>query len=371
MVLTGSGCSSSYAEPDCPPGTEFSVDNRNRDYPYIDQDWLCFQFTRTKTEPPVEPFVPPDVSTVNPADPSGPKDPDSVVNAAIAHIACYLPDPYGTVNDIIGRLYVSKPYAPVLAALAERTACFKNMTEGCETYRKCMGIATSTEVMVERAPPCKDGVAYRQFTAHSGYLGHMWANCAGLGFECQIDLDAYGFGYCEYPNKRDCDITEETSACVDSSLRTCLWEAGSPTNGSMVDLPRCADYGLECNEDSGYFPAYCKGTGVSCSYDPPLDHRPIFEYGDGSNCESDTLMRACVGGGETIVDCASFGRDFKCQQMPGWAEASCGFAQECYDNQSPKCEGSSLVVCDAGRIRKVDCKALGFNSCNAGYGFCE
>jgi hypothetical protein len=372
VVLTGSGCSSTYAEPDCPPGTEFSVDNRDRDHPEIDRDWLCFKFIREDAPPEVEPFVPPDVSIVSPPDPAGPKDPDGVVNAAIAYRSCMAVTTNGDVNLLVNRLYFTKPYWPEFAALADRTSCFKDMANGCETYRKCMGFARTDEEPIERPVPCKDGIAYWQSTDTTGYPSYKWLNCAGLGLTCEVNLAATGFGHCEYPNARDCDIKQEPGReCVDGDFKACNYEPGRPTDGVMFDLPRCSDYGLTCTAELGSYLTYCRGTGPDCSYSKLNFYQGIFDYTEGIQCQSDTLMRVCVGGGETVVDCSALGKDLKCIQTPGLNLAHCGYAEECDEYDHVLCEGTSLVVCDAGRIRKVDCKALGFNSCNAGYGFCE
>src|SRR5690349_9265365 len=85
MAFLGSGCS---LAPNCPPDTKYIVDNRDRKNPSFDQDWLCFSIP-IDAPPEDTPPVIPDVSRVSPPDSAGPKDPDGVVKAAIAHQSCF------------------------------------------------------------------------------------------------------------------------------------------------------------------------------------------------------------------------------------------------------------------------------------------
>jgi hypothetical protein len=77
-----------------------------------------------------------------------------------------------------------------------------------------------------------------------------------------------------------------------------------------------------------------------------------------------------VNGGLADVDCGKFGTGFSCQS--GSNTFFCGQANACVPGSAskPTCEGTSLVVCNAGRIDKIDCTSLGFTGCNAAAGAC-
>lgn len=365
--LAGPGCSL----PDCPEGTVAIVDNRDRVYPERDQDWIClmgwpYNPSLPGEQPPPDVEPPPDVSEVSPPDPAGPKDPDAVVNAVIAHASCYESPYFRSVNRMIDLIYSARSANELTAALADRTACFKDMANGCETYRTCMGITTSASVPAD-VGPCKDGIAYSELYLPIGLGRHLWTNCAALGYECEPGQYFPEHGNCVYPNKKACDINAEPwKACIDGDYYRCWSDETSPTKGSAYDYPRCSDYGFECTTEANYYFHYCKGTGPACSYSvDPMTGSLIFDYRQGLSCESETVLRTCVGGGEHVIDCTSLSPTFKCLNPEGDQPARCGFARECSLEDEPMCDDTTLVVCDAGRVRKIDCRSLGFTSCNA------
>ncbi|MBK9266372.1 MAG: hypothetical protein IPM54_42125 [Polyangiaceae bacterium] len=75
-----------------------------------------------------------------------------------------------------------------------------------------------------------------------------------------------------------------------------------------------------------------------------------------------------VNDAEHELDCGLLADGFTCQTVNG--TSFCGLASECYDLK-PACEGDSVVLCNAGRIDKIDCKSLGFTGCNAMWGTCS
>lgn len=150
-----------------------------------------------------------------------------------------------------------------------------------------------------------------------------------------------------------CTPANRAGSCVDGKAVTC----GSAQN--------CPAFGLGCtvHERTGLDPtAFCVGTGPACATNEYYD----IHYDQGIRCEGNTLV-TCMNGTETEVDCASFARGFTCY---GGSTPHCGLGAACEPGsflrptQSPTtCEGTSLVVCNAGRIDRVDCRALGFTSC--------
>jgi hypothetical protein len=87
-------------------------------------------------------------------------------------------------------------------------------------------------------------------------------------------------------------------------------------------------------------------------------------------------LTACVGNGLTTFDCGKHIVGATCQTMPvdGGAKSYCGLAADCKpgDPAQATCDGDNVVVCNGGRIDRVDCKSLGFGGCIASktYAFC-
>ena len=93
-------------------------------------------------------------------------------------------------------------------------------------------------------------------------------------------------------------------------------------------------------------------------------------YDQGISCNGAKLL-ACMNGFEQEVDCATLVSGFTCQTSG--MKSFCGIAGECDPTAgvAATCEGDNVVVCNGGRIDKVDCKSLGFTGCNAKYGTCS
>jgi hypothetical protein len=83
-----------------------------------------------------------------------------------------------------------------------------------------------------------------------------------------------------------------------------------------------------------------------------------------------TEAHACVNSAEHVYDCGSLGEGFTCQGTGKYA--FCGLGNECNPGGTfqTTCEGDQIVVCNAGRVDRVDCKALGFEGCDPGTGLC-
>ena len=374
LGLSGPGCSTPCEEQGVP-----LYDNRDhKAYPNGD-DWICVTLDGIPIDgtllkepppppPPPAPPPPPDVSGEHPADPPGPKDPDAVVEAAIILNSCFADLNYykPKINKNISQIYFDVDRYWSTRALFQRVGCFKDKANGCDAMRECIGMVEQLNGKPEMniAPDpiagkaCADGTSYYHDEFYIGdgntpYSSDTWINCDGLGSECK---EYNGQSYCATIPFLECDPATVKEACQDDRPYRC---DGPYVDGKYYAYqePKCSDYGMTCGSRD------CVGTGASCV--TPLGDEwsadtSYFSYKAGTACESATVLRACVGTNESLVDCTTLGQGFTC--IPG-PIAHCGFASECDDKTPVTCEGDSLVLCDAGRVRKVDCKSLGFTRC--------
>lgn len=382
--LLGGGC---YCTP-CDTSDIEYIDNRDRKaLPFIDEDWVCpivsgrdLRNYKPPVPPPPPPPAHPDISGDHPAS-FGPKDPDGVVKAAIFINSCFGDIYYYTprINRSIRSSYFEQLYDQSLHALFQRTDCFKEKTNGCDALRECVGIVEqingSPKLDVVPDPNSPEGclgdtgVEYFHdvfFDINDVYYDkHLWINCSGLGMICDDDEPRE---WCATP-KTPCNPEVDTYSCWDTRPFYCEKPSVEGAQAWYWEEPRCGDLGLLCAGDVKSGPPYCVGAGAACELDPNVEHNlGYYSAREGFACESETMMRTCVGRGEHLVDCAQLGKGFKC--IPG-SPTRCGLAAECEPSDPVMCDGDSLVVCDAGKIRKVDCKSLGFTSCDAKHKVCS
>lgn len=385
LGLSGPGCQTPCEEQGVP-----LFDNRDRVvYPHVDEDWICVMkdgkpfdasiFNQPPRPPPPPPPPPPDVRGDHPADPPGPKDPDAVVKAAIILNSCYVSLNFfeSRINKNISEIYFDL-YRPYYAQrMFERVGCFKDKANGCDAMRECVGIFQQLNGKPEMniAPDpvageaCVNGTSYahEEFFVSKGngdvlYVTDTWTYCEGFGLKCEDDD---GESYCSSGSTFECKPpTQLSDFCHEDRPLSCT---GPYSDGKYYGTlgPKCSDFGLTCDTLN------CMGTGPSC--ETPLGEAwswddSHYTYKAGVACDSATMLRACVGKNEALVDCTTLGQGFTC--IPGEI-ARCGFAAECDEKTPVVCEGDSLVVCDAGRIRKVDCKSMGFTSCDAKHLTCS
>ncbi len=174
---------------------------------------------------------------------------------------------------------------------------------------------------------------------------------------------------CEWP-RGPCNPVSPSPRCENDRPDWCKDEGTVTKEGYEYEEFACGEHGLACDVESGEIDPDCVGTGPACELptDSWLTDGNAFDYRlGGIACESATMLRSCVGRAEKVIDCADLGIGFKC--LPG-PEPHCGFAAECTADAPVTCDGDSLVLCNAGRIRKVDCKTLGFTTCDANRGIC-
>jgi len=181
-----------------------------------------------------------------------------------------------------------------------------------------------------------------------------------------------------------CNKDSFVDSCRDGEPTFCSSNdtSADASDGTVSLGPMCADFGLECGVGDPRKIAVCRGGGGACEGDGvsgvPL---PIGAFIGGMSCAGNTLT-ACVNGGATQIDCSKVGVGFTCQTMASQPTEPaqvmfCGLASECDPRpngsdvldlgiQPPTCDGTKLVVCNAGRLDSIDCTTLGFTGCNAG-----
>ncbi|MBK6696735.1 MAG: hypothetical protein IPG50_31765 [Myxococcales bacterium] len=109
--------------------------------------------------------------------------------------------------------------------------------------------------------------------------------------------------------------------------------------------------------------AQCRGEGPACGWSV----RGAFTRdGDAIQCDGDALV-SCVGGRLHHTDCSRLVPGSRCRaagdaNRPRFA---CLRALECdpEDKSGTVCDGKVAVFCNAGRVVRVDCTAIGFLAC--------
>ncbi|MRG93861.1 hypothetical protein [Polyangium spumosum] len=277
-------------------------------------------------------------------DPAGPKDPGAALKAAIFVGSC-VPD--DGIQRVLNRFHTERG-TPDELALTNYTQCFAEKANGCQAVEECLG------VKIDLSGPCMPTCTGDVLKVCDDQLAFT-VDCSKVGTTCS---EAEGNCVGAAMPGPTCDPGSFQASCQDGAPRVC--------NGSEVSGPVCADYGLTC-KDAPFGGVACLGTGATCQTDlvGPLE----INYDKGLACDG-TALRACVNGGEHAIECGTLVTGFTCQTM-GVANF-CGLANECdpTPGNDTTCEGDSVVICNAGKIEKIDCKSLGFTSCNATFGTC-
>jgi hypothetical protein len=272
----------------------------------------------------------------------GPLEPDNAARAAAVIGSCVGDD---RSNRMLHAMYNIRSADGFEEALyRQHVDCLASRNNGCQAVADCVGI---------RDVPLPD-------VCQNGCEGNVAVLCAGA-FQRRVDCGQYGMEchsgdapFCTPPGAVACDEASFTETCENERPRIC--------NNDWTALgPRCGEFGLTCGAAGS-----CTGMGGACTSTFSGYHGPGIEY-TGVSC-SGANLNACVGDGLTKLPCDSVGRGFTCFERPdaGFNKAYCGLASQCgpgYDT-APSCDGDSLVICNAGRIDKVDCKSLGFSGCS-------
>lgn len=291
----------------------------------------------------------PDAAPTSPT-PQGALDPTLALRAAVFIGSC-IPD--DRTNRYLNRMYTTRDDEPDALLIRASGACFATKTNGCAAVLDCLGVSASVVATCSgscdgnTAVSCDDSLEFR-------------SDCTKLGQTC---IQQGNRGRCVGPGTQAaCDFETYASKC----------ENGRPTycGSSGVELgPTCADHGLACVALTDSFGTrhMCGGTGPACTNKGGTG--PGSAVYEGIACNG-TSLRACVNSSETTLDCGTVATGFGCQS--GASGTFCGLANECAPGGAtkPTCEGTSLVVCNAGKTTKVDCTALGFTGCNATAGAC-
>ncbi len=131
-------------------------------------------------------------------------------------------------------------------------------------------------------------------------------------------------------------------------------DAGPALHATSLDaIARAAVYLGSCVPDDGV------GAFARRLHDGALG----TDFGDNIlGCEGRRL-RQCTGNAESVVDCARRHAAMNCR-VTG-EQAFCGVEAACDPlSTAPRCEGDTIVLCNAGRVERVDCRALGFARCD-------
>lgn len=225
--------------------------------------------------------------------------------------------------------------------------CLATDARGCASIERCMG--WTMEPAHECAKSCDGDDAV--FCADRT---RVRMRCGSVGMVCLA-------GECVEPG--------EHAACSEGSFAA-RCDGGAPVNCVAAHVragPRCDAFGLVC----GVSPVakgevLCHGAGPACAWKTSTTLG--FSLDEGLRCEGANLV-ACVNAAEHVVPCDRFGPGYACRarEQDGGTVArceppigACGPSQ----HVEARCEGSELVFCGAGAWHRVDCKSLGFSTCD-------
>lgn len=287
--------------------------------------------------------------------PSGPLDPAAAARAALLIATCISDD---GVNRTLQQLYLER----TTNAYRSRAVidCLASKTNGCGAVRDCLGIAYSTDGGCGDAS-CTDNV----YSECNGSSFRLSVDCSKTGRACIAKPGAY----CGGPGEIECAESTTAGVCEGNTPVSCV-------DGLLLRGTDCAAYGATCtvlytyNQTGGSMTG-CKGAGGTCVGTSNDD--AITARWEGDHCENGKLV-GCLSNGLSTLDCAQSALGFTCFDAPdggSGATAYCGQAAECaprspWNKVAATCDGTSVVMCNGGKIEKLDCTSLGFTGCNAG-----
>jgi hypothetical protein len=268
---------------------------------------------------------------------SGPISPEVAARFAILVGSC---SPRVKAETILRYLYDDDGPSDLRAV----ATCTATKNTGCLALSECSGatFARTGANCPDRCDGnvwenCDDGVTAR-------------TDCSVVGQVCLTSESGTG-ARCSPSDAPACDAGSDVSWCgPDGRPHQC-----GRGNARDVRGPRCADLGLTC-ADGG-----CMGAEGACSTDLPPGPTITFF---GRTCEGEKL-KACVNGGITTFDCQKHIIGASCQLSSDPSTARCGLGNQCtVDTAAARvCDGDSAVICNRGRIDRIDCRALGFSGC--------
>jgi hypothetical protein len=228
-----------------------------------------------------------------------------------------------------------------------QAACLASTTCGCGAVTECLGYQVVLGAFGS-SKRCSGSTFTECVQPASGSGGCFSFECGAVGLACDPLV------VCSAAPALACDETTFAPSC-DQARRPQLCSSGGGVPGGD-----CAALGLTC--DAGQ----CVGGGAACAGGLLASQGEVAPAGLGC---AGTMLDACVGGKHAPIDCAKRGPGFSCQSVGG--HFFCGLAAECVPGNEPfggdarnvKCEGNTVVLCNAGRLDRVDCRALGFAGC--------
>ncbi len=272
--------------------------------------------------------APPDAGT--PCSPETTVSEDELARAAVTLTSCLTGDGYYRAQTYLrgkvgGYSYFGGPCF---------TACLAAVTNGCAGAVECMGF--SDLQVSDSCGTCQGNAAILCEDAQA-----RW-DCGKYGGTCSD-------GRCLAPDHAACDEATFENHC-DSEGRPLHCD------GTLQVGLKCALLGLECKQEGS--DAWCVGTGEACS----MPEFPYFDVHYAGQACNGTSLSACARGRRADLDCSLFGSGFGCQTHAG--AFFCGTASECDPATFEKsCDGANVIFCNAGKIARVDCTALGFGRC--------
>jgi hypothetical protein len=277
---------------------------------------------------------------------AGPLDPSAAARAALLLASCLAPGGGGQgVDALLADLYGRRSGDAAQDVERNAVPCLAGKTNGCQGVTECTGVTVDT------VDACTPGCAGTVATACDGSQ-RTRTDCARAGARCVF---AEGLATC---------TTQASPACTEASfVPSC--DNGRPvycSGGTRHEGPLCADFDADCGtppEDNEYA---CYGRGAECASTVAVGQ---IQY-VGISCDSSTTLEACLNAGTTSVDCTKLGVGFKCE-TDGVQAFFCGMAGECVPTSArSSCDGSKVVLCNAGHVESIDCSPLGFKSCSMG-----
>ncbi len=352
----------------CPPGYQGPFDNRDRWlFPGADFDWVC-------VPPPGPPPEAPDLSAspFSPRDTPGPRDRNAVAMSAVIVESCIhdILTPELNVNSRIDAIYSVSMKSGVERAIAKRTECLSSSEngQGCDRVRNCLGIAI-TPNDPRFAEGCTESIAMHRRVSPSGTIYNDWFNCRAMNGgtdNWSIYLECYSGATprCDFPRKT---CTSDTPpSCENDTPTTCEYSEEEDAFFTYK-RPGCAKSATCVMEGDTPF---CTGTGPACAETFATPEYAQVDFRSGIACEDATTLRTCVNGHEERIDCTKIGQTFTCI---GGSRPHCGVDFQCgYDGQypTPTCDGTKITVCNAGVPHTIDCRSLGFETCDPERGVC-
>jgi hypothetical protein len=229
--------------------------------------------------------------------------------------------------------------------------CLVNAKCGCGALAACLGFVTSR---IDAGCPtgCEGNVFSMCGTSNDTQGLRISIDCSTAGLTCDP------LGMCQEVPTTACDPTTFVPSCGDDGRSQICRSKGA--GDALFKGPVCETLGLLCSD------GVCVGQGAACTGGYPGAEGQT--YLEGTACSGTSLV-ACVGGRTQTFDCTRIAPGFSCQSVSG--TYFCGLASECVPGNLPpgrsgtpnSCDGTQVVLCNAGRIDRVDCRALGFEGC--------